>query len=107
MLCSPMLAQVSENGTSAIWIIVLIVLIVVFLIIFGLLFQFVGLYIRALVSGARVSLLELLGMRLRKVNGLVIVNSRIQAIRGGSRSPKPTWRATCSPAATSSGSSTP
>jgi hypothetical protein len=58
-------------------------------------------------SGARVSLMELLGMRLRKVNALVIVNSRIQAIRAGCRSRRPTWKATCSPAATSSASSTP
>ena len=46
-------------------------------------FQFLGLYIRAWVSGAHVRFLELVGMRLRRVNGLVIVNSRIQAMRAG------------------------
>lgn len=60
-----------------------VVLVIVLLAIFGVLFQFVGLYIRALVSGARVSMLELIGMRLRKVNSTIIVNSRIQAIRAG------------------------
>ena len=60
-----------------------VVLIIALLVIMGILLQFVGMYIRALVSGARVSMLELIGMRLRKVNGLVIVNSRIQAIRAG------------------------
>ena len=59
------------------------VLVVVILVIFAVMFQFIGLYIRALVSGARVSMLELIGMRLRKVNSTVIVNSRIQAIRAG------------------------
>ena len=60
-----------------------IILVIILLIAFGVLFQFLGIYVRALVSGARVSMLELIGMRLRKVNALVIVNSRIQAIRAG------------------------
>ena len=80
------LAQESGGGGSSgspIVIIGLVVLVIILLIVFGLLFQFIGLYVRALVSGARVRLLELLGMRLRKVNALIIVNSRIQAIRAG------------------------
>ena len=60
-----------------------IFVLIVLLVVFGLLFQFVGLYIRALVSGARVGLLDLIGMRLRKVNAVAIVNSRIQASRAG------------------------
>src|SRR5688500_13057248 len=58
---------------------VLIILLILFLV----LFQFIGLYVRALVSGAHVSLLDLVGMKLRKVNAAAIVNSRIQAIRAG------------------------
>ena len=77
------LAQTPDNGFSPILIAVLVVVVIVFLVIFGLLFQFIGLYVRALSSGARVSLLELLGMRLRKVNALIIVTSRIQALRAG------------------------
>jgi uncharacterized protein YqfA (UPF0365 family) len=45
--------------------------------------QFLGLYVRALVSGARVSMIELIGMKLRKVPAATIVNSRIQASRAG------------------------
>src|SRR5882724_9302638 len=45
--------------------------------------QFIGLYVRSLVSGASVSWVDLIGMRLRKVNSLAIVNSRIQAHRAG------------------------
>jgi uncharacterized protein YqfA (UPF0365 family) len=45
--------------------------------------QFIGLYIRALVSGAHVGFIELFGMRLRKVNASAIVNARIQAMRAG------------------------
>lgn len=59
------------------------VLVIVLLVVFAVMFQFVGLYIRALVSGARVTMLDLIGMRLRKVSSTVIVNSRIQAIRAG------------------------
>lgn len=60
-----------------------LVLLILFLIIFAVFFQFIGLYIRALVSGARVNMIDLIGMRLRRVNGAVIVNSRIQAMRAG------------------------
>jgi uncharacterized protein YqfA (UPF0365 family) len=64
------------------WVIAFFVLVVV-LIIFGVLFQFIGLYIRALVSGAHVGFVDLIGMKLRKVNAALIVNSRIQATRAG------------------------
>ncbi len=53
------------------------------LVIMIVLFQFMGLYVRALVSGARVSLLDLIGMRLRKVPAVIIVDSGIQASRAG------------------------
>ena len=56
---------------------------IVILILLAVLGQFMGIYIRAMVSGARVGLLDLLGMRLRKVNANAIVNARIQALRAG------------------------
>jgi uncharacterized protein YqfA (UPF0365 family) len=56
---------------------------IVILILLAILGQFIGIYIRAMVSGARVSFLDLLGMRLRKVNANAIVNARIQALRAG------------------------
>jgi uncharacterized protein YqfA (UPF0365 family) len=61
----------------------MIFLLIVLLVVFAVMFQFIGLYVRAMVSGARVSFLELIGMRLRKVNAMMIVNSRIQAMRAG------------------------
>jgi uncharacterized protein YqfA (UPF0365 family) len=64
-------------------VIIGIIFIVVALIVFGLLFQFLGLYVRAMVSGARVSMIDLIGMRLRNVPAVAIVNSRIQALRAG------------------------
>jgi uncharacterized protein YqfA (UPF0365 family) len=71
------------SGWGSTGTIITIVVVVIVLVIVGVLFQFLGLYIRALVSGARVSLLDLVGMRLRRVNAVGIVNARIQAIRAG------------------------
>jgi len=52
----------------------------VFLVVIG---QFMNLYIQALVSGAKVGLWELIGMKLRKVDPRVIVLSRIRAMKAG------------------------
>jgi len=52
----------------------------VFLII---LIKFFGLWLRALVSGARVSLGRLVGMWIRRVNARIMVDSRIMLVKGG------------------------
>jgi uncharacterized protein YqfA (UPF0365 family) len=75
------LAEGSDWGPLGVGIIIFVL--IVLLVLFGVLFQFLGLYVRALVSGASVSLLDLIGMRLRKVTAVGIVNSRIQASRAG------------------------
>ncbi len=78
------LAQFEEESSwSPVAIGITVFLLFVLLVLFIVLFQFIGLYVRALVSGASVSLLDLIGMRLRKVNAAAIVNSRIQATRAG------------------------
>ena len=71
------------SGWGGAGTIITIVAVVVLLVIFGVLAQFLGLYVRALVSNAHVSLLDLIGMRLRRVNAVGIVNARIQATRAG------------------------
>ncbi len=72
------LAEMSavQIGAMLIGLLVLIIMIAV-------MFQFLGLYIRAFFSGAHVSFRELIGMRLRKVDATTIVISRIQAMRAG------------------------
>lgn len=62
---------------------VLVILLIVVLVVLVIVGQLIGLWIRSSLSGAHVGLIELLGMRLRKVNALTIVNSRIQAQRAG------------------------
>jgi len=67
------------------WMIFWIVLGIALLISLIFILNFAGLYVRALVSGAHVTFMDLIGMRIRNVNPLVIVNSRIQAMRAGLR----------------------
>jgi uncharacterized protein YqfA (UPF0365 family) len=63
--------------------VVAIVVAVVLLVLAAVMAQFIGIYVRAMVSGASVSFVDLVGMRLRKVNAMAIVNARIQAMRAG------------------------
>ena len=48
-----------------------------------LMFQFGMLYLRALFSGAKVSLIELVGLRLRRIPLALVVDNRIAAVRSG------------------------
>lgn len=48
-----------------------------------LLFNFLGLWIQALFSGAQISLFAMMGMRIRKVNPRLIVNAKIMAVKAG------------------------
>ncbi len=76
------LAQSAMNDQWWIWAVVAIAIIVliVFLIIIGSLFK---LWVRALAAGAYVRLRSLIGMKLRKVDAMVIVTNRIKAKRAG------------------------
>ena len=66
------------------WQIVILVVAIFFLLIIGvLLFQFLNLWIQAWFSGASVSLFDLVGMKLRKVDPRIIVLSRIRAVKAG------------------------
>ncbi|MBC7785284.1 MAG: flotillin-like FloA family protein, partial [Burkholderiales bacterium] len=64
-------------------IIIPVVIVIIAIVIFLVIGQFLSLYIRALISGAPVGLIDLIGMRIRNVNPTAIVNSRIQASRAG------------------------
>jgi uncharacterized protein YqfA (UPF0365 family) len=81
-----LLTMLAQNGGewsgTGFWILVAIIAVVVavFLLLFLPLF---GLWIQAFSAGAGVGIIELIGMRLRKVNPQVIVLARIQAVRAG------------------------
>jgi len=53
------------------------------LVIFGIFMHFIGVWIRALMSGARVSLWSLVGMKLRRIPPAMIVDARISVIKAG------------------------
>ncbi len=55
----------------------------IIILIIVLLANFIGIYIRAAVSGAKVPFFALVAMRLRRVNTKLIVDARIQAVKAG------------------------
>ncbi len=69
--------------SNAVVIGIFVVLGFIVLILLVFLLNFLNLYIQALFSGARVGILELVGMRLRKVDPRTIVYSRIRAVKAG------------------------
>jgi uncharacterized protein YqfA (UPF0365 family) len=69
--------------TNPVLVIVAIVVIIIAFVLLAILGQFIGLYIRAYVSGAKVGMIDLIGMKLRKVDANGVVNARIQATRAG------------------------
>jgi len=77
---SPSLAQVASSGVL---IVVLIIAALFGVAVLFFLSRFIGLWVQAWVSNAKVSLGALVGMWLRKVNPRTIVLSRIQAKKAG------------------------
>ncbi|MDX2146658.1 MAG: flotillin-like protein FloA [Planctomycetota bacterium] len=80
---STTLAQAGTSATSIAVIIGLIIGGLFILIIVISAFNFLGLYIQALFSGAKVGLFTIVFMRLRKVDVRVVVYSRIRAVKAG------------------------
>lgn len=68
---------------NPIWIIASIVGLLVIIVFVAIVAQFFSLWFQALLSKARVSIADLIGMRFRKVNANVIVLSRIRAVKAG------------------------
>jgi len=64
------------------WIVLIAVLLVIFLLLL-LVGQMFGIWIQALFAGAKISLRELIGMKLRKVDPRLIVLAKIQAVQAG------------------------
>ena len=73
-------AFLADLDTSTIVLMILGLIVFIFFII---LMKYINLYIRALFSKASISLLELIGMSLRKVNPKSIVDARIRVVQAG------------------------
>ncbi len=63
-------------------LLILLAIVVLFIIV-AVVASFFRLWLRALLSGASVSMMSLIGMRLRNVNARIIVDSRIIAVKAG------------------------
>ncbi len=68
------------SGGKVFFIAVGIVVVFVGLVVLG---KYARLWVQALASGARVTILQLIGMSLRKVNATIVVRSRIAAVKAG------------------------
>ena len=78
------LGQTTGGGAGQIiWVIGGIAVLIVFLVFTWIFFSFINLYVQALVSGARVSFVDMIGMKLRKVDLRTIVLQRIAAVKAG------------------------
>jgi len=69
-------------GTQPV-VILFVLLAVPILLVLGLFFYFLKIWVQAWMSGARVSLFNLLGMKLRKVPPSLIVEARIRLVKAG------------------------
>jgi uncharacterized protein YqfA (UPF0365 family) len=77
-------APATGTGSRPVWLYVVLGVIVLFLLILALaLFQYISLLVQAYMSNAKVSPLDLIGMRLRKVDPRIIVLNRIRAVKAG------------------------
>jgi uncharacterized protein YqfA (UPF0365 family) len=75
--------QQSGGGTRILLIVGGVFVLVVVLVLLWILGQFASLWIQAFTSSARVGILELIRMRLRKIDARTIVYSRIRAVQSG------------------------
>jgi uncharacterized protein YqfA (UPF0365 family) len=64
-------------------VVAILVVIVVALIVFAIFARYFRLWIQSVSTGARIGILDLLGMTFRKVNPTVIVRSKIMAVQAG------------------------
>jgi uncharacterized protein YqfA (UPF0365 family) len=63
--------------------VVFIIAVLFIMAIFAIVVRFIGVWVRAWVSGAKVNMLSLIGMSIRKVPPSLIVNARISAAKAG------------------------
>lgn len=73
----------TSTGMSTTLIVVLVGVALVVFIVFVFVLQFLKLWIQAQLSGAGVSILDMIGMKFRKVNLEAIVINRIRAVKAG------------------------
>ena len=81
MNATPLLAAQGES--SALPAIIAIVFILVGLVVLAMVFNVIGIWLRAAISSAKVSLWSLVGMKFRRVPPALIVDARIRLVKAG------------------------
>ncbi len=82
MLCALLADATGLPGNPLVWVAVIFaVLVTIFLVI--IFFSFIQLYIQSLLTGARISMLDLVDMKLRKVEYPMIVRQKIALVQAG------------------------
>ncbi|MDK1031651.1 MAG: flotillin-like FloA family protein, partial [Planctomycetia bacterium] len=76
-------SALAAEDTSTGLIVLIVILIGLGLLAAIFLLQFIGLWIRALASRADIRMMDLIGMKLRKVDARVIVGTKIMAVQAG------------------------
>lgn len=74
---------IAQEVAAMVGIVVAIVAFIIFLIMFFVFLRYFRLWIQAKMTGARISIFDLLGMTFRKVNAGVITKSKIMAVQAG------------------------
>ena len=70
-------------GPSELKVAVVLVAVIAFIVVLALVFNVVGIWLRAAVSSAKVSIWSLVGMKFRRVNPALIVDARIRLVKAG------------------------
>ncbi|MCG3136588.1 MAG: hypothetical protein HJJLKODD_00422 [Phycisphaerae bacterium] len=76
-------AALLADGVNPWWVGISIVVIIVVLVALAILWQFIDLWVQSYFSRAGVRMMDLIGMRLRKVNARQIVLAKIQLVKAG------------------------
>ncbi len=71
------------NNETGMWLLLLIVAGIIMLVVFTVLWRFGSLWIQALLSGAPISIFDLIGMQLRRVDPRMITRARIMSKKAG------------------------
>lgn len=78
-----LLAQADNSSTTVVYVLIAFGALVGLLVLFAIFASFFSLWIQSFLTGAGVTLWDLIGMKFRKVNSHVIVKSKIMAITAG------------------------
>src|SRR3954467_11328636 len=84
LMLAPLLAQKEDFDSGQLWIFVVAgIALLVFLFMLILFFSFVRLYIQSLLTGAKIGIFDLIGMKLRNVDYAMIVRQKIALVQAG------------------------